>query len=276
MSFGKQAPIDKTAGNLLASASRQDYDWSNANFQDLYDDLNYGISQSQIDSAAGTRPDKKAIEEEIRAANPRPPNQGGRGFGFANAAWQADIKMKTEDEFKKRSAAWEQGRSEIGQQMIKDREQAKFTTELGDVQRRAEQNLVGAQRGSDRAQSRMGLRSASPGLQAEIDRQRAFTLAEAKAGNANTTRSGQRDRSIQRAQIAAGLGAAIKQMGQESLGTAADMASGRNSYNASQTRGGFAGGLVSGLGAGLMVAASGGAGLPALLAGGTGFAQGYN
>lgn len=278
MSGGKKAPIDTQAADALSSQGRRDYQWTTSNFQDVFDDINYNIPQSEIDAAAGPAPDKAAIRAELEAATPRPVVQGRGGLAgsSAEAMWRAEIDKKLADRYSTELGAWDNKRATTGQQLIKEREQTKFGQEINTAENTAVGNVQGAQRGSARAQSRMGLRAATPEVQAEIDRVRAFDRAEAKASASNTTRVGLRDASIRRAQIASGIGAGIKKMGTEALGTAADMAAERNKYNATQTSGGTAGALGGALVGGLTAVATGGLSLAALGAAGAGAYQGYN
>ena len=134
-------------------------------------------------------------------------------------------------------------RDAVAQQVIKGNEQAQFGRGVREAGITAEANMLGAQRASDRAQRRMGLAADAPDVAFARQRARAFKMAEGRASAENTMRRGFRDMSVARAQAGAKLGATIKGLGVENLGTAASAAAARNSQNAQMTKGGAVGAL---------------------------------
>lgn len=273
MSGAKKAPIDTTAANALHAAGQQDYAWTISNFSDLFDSVNYNVTDSDIAREAGAAPDRAAIAAQVEKERGAP--SSGRGFGAAADAVSNEAEINRR--FAEEQRAYDTRRSEAGAKLIKRREEEKFGRTVDKNVGLAAGNVIGAQQAATRARERMGLADPTGELAQSQRSARAYELAAAKAGAANTTRAGLRDLSIKRAQLAAGLGAGIKKMGQQSLSTAADMASSRNQYNATQVKGGLADALGSGL-SGVLALATLGVGSPLLLAAGglAGAQQGYN
>jgi hypothetical protein len=276
---GKAAPVDSRAGDALYSAANADYQWMTSNFADIENQL-AGFSAADVAAQIGPAPDLAAARAKVLEENPQlaqqlaSPGRLGLSGGVVNAQLNKKIDALAQTRLLDLQNEYEINKTNAAKASIHTNEQTQFGKAVNDARGLAETNMAGAADAAARMDSRRGLAAGASDLEAMKSRVLAFDRAASKAGAMNTTRRGLRDLSIKRAQGASALGQAYKEMGYQNLQAAGNMASSRNQYNASQTRGGGAGALVGGLMGGIQGFMAGGP-AGAAVGAGMGAFQGY-